>query len=72
MLEKVMSKIIWGLLMAGGALTIEEAVSVAYVGVPASQTICNVALGCLCGSIGILIVGGIVLGVIEVVKGLVK
>ena len=72
MLEKIMSKIIWGLLMAGGALTIEEAVSVAYVGVPASPTICNVALGCLCGSMGILLIGGLILGVIEVVRGLVK
>lgn len=72
MLEKIMSKIIWGLLVAGAVLTVEEAVSVAYVGVPASIKICNIALGCLCGSIGILIIGGLVLGVIEVVKGLVK
>ena len=72
MLEKIMDKIVWFLMGIGGILTIEEAISVGYVGVPASQTICGIALGCLFGSVGVLFIGGIVLSIKEVIEALVK
>lgn len=72
MLEKIMDKIIWFLLMVGAALTIEEAISVAYVGLQADKLVCNVALGCLIGSVGVLFIGGIILSIKEAVEALVK
>lgn len=65
MFEKVMDKIIWFLLMVGGALTIEEAISVAYVGLQADKVVCNIALGCLFGSVVLFLITGTILGIRE-------
>lgn len=65
MFEKIMDKLIWTLIAIGGVLTIEEAVSVAYVGIPASHMVCNIALGCLVGSVVLFLITGTILGIRE-------
>jgi len=65
MFEKIMDKLIWTLIAIGGVLTIEEAVSVAYVGIPASTMVCNIALGCLVGSVVLFLITGTILGIRE-------
>lgn len=65
MFERIMDKLIWTLIAIGGVLTLEEAVSVAYVGIPASQMVCNIALGCLVGSVVLFLITGTILGIRE-------
>ncbi|MBP3826264.1 MAG: hypothetical protein ILA11_11105 [Butyrivibrio sp.] len=71
MLEKAMDFITWFLLGVGGILTVEEAVSVAYVGIQRS-VLSDIAVWCLIGSVATVFIGGIVLSIKEAVEALVK